>query len=107
MEGRNTYQVSFDDAWQLWQEVEDATGARLECFVHRPRTLQGGTVYRARVALTATRREGAKDVQRSAYCEIGGARGARTVPAALVRALTELGARLEAATEGVAKQAAF
>lgn len=104
---RLTYQLSFEDAWEYLQEVEIATGATLAIKLHQPRRLKGGELYRARVAITATRREGAKDIERTAFCEIGGARGARTVPAALVRAATELSARLEATTADRVKQAAF
>lgn len=100
-------QVTFEDAWQLWKEVEDATGARLECRVWPPRQGQGGLRVPPMVAITAVRREGKKDCERTANCQIGGARGARTVPAAMVRALTELAARLEAATEERVTQAAF
>ena len=99
--------VTFDDAWQLWAEVEDAEGAQLAVAVHRPRTLQSGGVYHARIAVTATRREGKADKVRTEYCQIGGARGARTVPAALVRALTALSARLAEVREEAAQQAAF
>lgn len=106
-EGRNAYQVSFEDAWQLWSEVENATGASLVCRVWPPRQGQGGKRVPPMVAVTAVRREGQKDRERTAYCQIGGARGARTVPAAMVRALTELAARLEETTEERVKQAAF
>lgn len=100
-------QTTFADAWQLWEEVENATGASVAVFVHRPRAVQGGRTYHARVAVVGTRAEGGKTKDRCVYCEIGGARGARTVPAALVRALTELQARLEEASETATQLAAF
>lgn len=99
--------VTFEDAWNLWAEVEDAEGTELVVRIHRPRTLQSGAVYHARITVTASRTESGKEKLRTEYCQIGGARGARTVPAALVRALTALAARLAEAREDVAEQAAF
>jgi hypothetical protein len=99
--------VTFEDAWALWAEVESAEGTELVVRIHRPRTLQSGAVYHARIAVTASRTEGGKEKLRTEFCQIGGARGARTVPAALVRALTELAARLAEAREEVTQQAAF
>lgn len=98
---------TFEDAWQLWREVEGATGARVECAVHCPRTLQSGAVWHARVAVSITRYTGGKARCVAEYCQIGGTRGARTVPAALIRALTALQARVESEAEEVARQASF
>lgn len=100
-------QTTFEDAWQLWEDVEHAEGATVSVRIHRPRQMQGGRTYPAQVSVTAVRREGKAEKERTCHCAIGGARGARTVPAAMVRALTELASRLEEARAQAVTQAGF
>lgn len=107
MAGYNSHQVTFEDVWQLWEDIEHAEGAVLVVALHRPRALQNGGTYHARLSVTATRREGKTEKARTEYCQVGGARGARTVPAAFVRAASALAARLEEARKDVAEQSAF
>lgn len=100
-------QTTYDDAWQLWHEVEQTYGCTLECTVWPPRLLGNNQPYPPMVAVKATVKgaEPGRTIGRN--CPIGGARGARTMPAALVRALTELAAALEERQQTRAQQAAF
>lgn len=107
MEERKGHQVTFADAWQYWKEVEDATGASVVVRLFPSREMQGGRSYPARLAATAARREGKAVKERTVYCEVGTARGARTVPAALIRALTQLATELAEATDQAVRQASF
>ena len=102
-----THQVTFEDAWQLWAEVESATGARVEVAIARPRQGKGEFRTPAQLCVRATRLEKGREKSRAEWCQIGGTRGARTVPAALVRALSALAARLEEETDVAVQQAAF
>lgn len=98
---------TFEDAWQLWEEVESGAGTSLEVRLWRPRALQGDQRYPAQVAVTIVRTKQGAAKPLTRYCPIGGARGARTVPAALIRALTELAAVLAEEAEDAAQRAAF
>lgn len=99
--------VTFDDAWQMWADLEEVYGRQLEVKLTRPRRLASGQHYPALVFVTVDRVKGGvlKPLTRS--CQIGGARGARTVPAALVRAMAELMHVIEEEHREAAAQASF
>ena len=99
--------VTFDDAWASWADFEAHWGLKIECKVWPPRLLASGTRVPASVALTVERRRSGVLKPLTRHCQVGGARGARTVPAALVRALAELSAVLEGEKAQAEQLAAF
>ena len=99
--------VTFDDAWAQWADVEGYYGHEVQVRLWRPRTLKDGGRYAARLSVTVDRVKGGTVKPLTRFCEVGGTRGARTVPAALVRALGELMATLEEEADEAAAQAAF
>lgn len=99
--------ITFDDAWACWADFEAHWGLTLACKVWPPRLLASGTRLPASVAFTLERRRGGVLKPLTRHCQVGGARGARTVPAAIVRALAELSAVLEGEEEQAKQLAAF
>lgn len=104
---RERYGVSWDDAWHLLHEVESGTGLTVSVRLWPPLTGKGGRAFVPQVALTVERTKGGVVKPLTRTCQIGGAAGARTYPAALVRALHELAEALEADQETARQLAAF
>lgn len=99
--------VSWDEVWQLGEEMEGRWRLQIEYRVHPARCLTGGKYYPARVGVTITRSLRDPGRQTTRYCELGGKGGARHVAAALHRALSELYWALEEEEGYAAEQATF
>lgn len=99
--------ITFSDGWEMWNETEAHYGCTLEVRLWPPRRTKSGTLLQARVGVTATWAPASPTKPLTRFCDIGGTRGASTVPAALVRALAELQAALDERAESAAQQAMF
>lgn len=104
---RERYGVSWEDAWQLLHEVESGAHIRVAVRLGPPRQGKNGKWFPPAVVVSIdeTACVGHRPLART--CQVGGARGARTYPAALVRALHELAEALEERQETARQLAAF
>lgn len=99
--------VTWEEAWELLNDIELAASVTVDVRVWPPRQGKGGVWHLPRVAVTCERQKGGAPRPLTRICSVGGRGGARTYPAALVRALHELAAMLEEEARVSAAQAAF
>jgi len=99
--------TTFEDAWSLWYQVEEEYHCHVESSIWPPRKMRSGVLIRGRVSVAARWPDKPDSKPVSRMVDIGGTRGARTVPAALVRALSEIAQVLEERKDAAEQAALF
>lgn len=105
MPGTSSAGITWDDCWIALGELEERVACSAVVRLWRPVANAGSGWSQARVAVTISLPSKGPEKPRTRFGYLGGAKGAKTMPGALMRAIQELHWSLDDDEAAVASQA--